>query len=271
MTNLSATTIDPNEMLVPKIQRSQPDFNLLSSENPEDLKLIEEAMSKSNPKSQPEKEREKKDSKEGLDVEKEFAKMKAKEYELMMTDKKPDKPLEGWDQWTGPDDQENAKVNGISRRLMDEQYFSKLTEWKRKKDEQIQRRSDYGMDHLILSQQVSKQSAKYLLLGKQPKWFNPFLYRSVMDEQLGREFNTSTEFYESIKPDINIPMGHVVTPTHREDGKEPFVPIKTKFGKKKHLHSKNASSLPKLFDAKPHNASKSNPFSKFELPEKAKV
>jgi len=133
MTNLSATTIDPNEMLVPKIQRSQPDFNLLSSENPEDLKLIEEAMSKSNPKSQPEKEREKKDSKEGLDVEKEFAKMKAKEYELMMTDKKPDKPLEGWDQWTGPDDQENAKVNGIYRRLMDEQYFSKLTEWKRKK------------------------------------------------------------------------------------------------------------------------------------------
>ncbi|ETO23977.1 hypothetical protein RFI_13183 [Reticulomyxa filosa] len=258
----SSAMIDPNQMLLPKVQRAQPDFNLMSSENPEDLKLIQQAMSKNGPRD----EQENGDG-ENEDVVKEFAKMKEKEYELLIDENKPVKPLEGWDQWAGPDEQENAKINGHTRRLMDEQFLARLAEWKDKKAAQIQNRLDYEMDHVILSQQISKNSAKYTLLGKQPQWFNPYLYRTVMSEQLGREFNTSTEFYNAIKPDINIPMGHIVTPTHKEDGKEAQATIKTKFGPKT---ARAKTDLPRLFDGS-KSTSKPKKFSSNQKPERARV
>ena len=144
----------------------------------------------------------------------------------------PDAPeaLPGWDSWTG---------FGIEkdRAYRDPEYLQAKALWQKKKKQIIDRRSDGGLKHVILSDEISKPSSKYLSKW-QPDWVNVGLYKEKMKDTIGREWNLSTEFFHTIKPDHDIPQGYIVTPTEKYDEEQDDMRHKTQFGNKKNGNKK---------------------------------
>ena len=140
----------------------------------------------------------------------------------MITKAVPEAPeaLKGWDKWTG---------FGIDDEFKDDEYLSAKASWEQRKKMILQNRSDAGMDHVIMSDKMSIQSAKYLVKD-QPKWVDMKAYRRKMRDTMGREWNLATEYFENIKPDYDIPSGYMLQPTVKEDDDEAEMNAKNQWG-----------------------------------------
>eukprot|EP00483_Globobulimina_turgida_P010722 UN10743 len=146
-------------------------------------------------------------------------------------------PLSGWDHWTGP---------GISDDFAyrDDEYLQAKAIWEKKKQKLLEKRSDGHLTNVILSDQISKASSKYVL-KHQPDWVNLGMYREKMKDTMGREWNLASEFFNSIAPEHDIPSGYIIRPTQKADGNDDSMRHKTKFGKngKDNLKKKKLNSV----------------------------
>ena len=132
--------------------------------------------------------------------------------------------MEGWDNWTG---------DGIEDDLayQDMEYIMEKEKWEEKKKRLLQGRSDRGLNNVILSDEISKKSMKYVCRW-QPDWVNLGLYRQKMKATVGREWNLGTEYLNAVRPEIDIPAGYIVQPTEKQkkDGEDEAMNTKTSFG-----------------------------------------
>ena len=128
--------------------------------------------------------------------------------------------LKGWDRWTG---------YGVDESYKDDEYKQAKALWEKRIKSRLESRSDGQLRGVILSDKISAQSRKYVL-KHQPNWVDTRAYRARMKDTMGREWNLATEYFETIKPDMDIPQGYMVQPTTKEDGKEADTNYKTRFG-----------------------------------------
>ena len=159
-----------------------------------------------------------------------FEKLKNKVIDKAMPNA-PEGALQGWDHWTG---------HGIKddKAFEDDEYLEAKALHEKRKKHLIAARNDGHLKHVILSDEISKQSSKYVVKW-QPDWVNIGMYRHKMNDTLGREWNLSTEFFDSIKPDYDIPHGYIVKPTIKEDDTENDMKYKTSFGNKNKNQKQN--------------------------------
>jgi len=188
-------------MLLPTTARKTPDFNLLDNKDPQQVKLIYDALQQQSGDAQ---------FMATEDHEAQFGALKAKVVGQAMPDT-PNGPLLGWDSWTG---------EGVSDRAAhrDQEYVRSRALWQKRKQRLLAKRNDGHLPHVIFSDEISGKARKYVL-RHQPDWVNLRAYKEKMRDTLGREWNLSTEFYHAIRPDFDIPHGYIVTPTLKMDGK----------------------------------------------------
>merc|ERR1712129_551688 len=123
----------------------------------------------------------------------------------------------------------------------DDEYLQAKALFAKRKASLMAKRRDAMLNSVILSDEISQASSKYVL-PYQPDWVNLSMYKQKMAESIGREWSLSTEFFHAIKPDVDVPHGYMVQPTSKDDGEESGVTYKTKFGpksKKKPMHSQS--------------------------------
>eukprot|EP00484_Ammonia_sp_Unknown_P002569 CAMPEP_0197077158 /NCGR_PEP_ID=MMETSP1384-20130603/212474_1 /TAXON_ID=29189 /ORGANISM="Ammonia sp." /LENGTH=1213 /DNA_ID=CAMNT_0042516017 /DNA_START=28 /DNA_END=3669 /DNA_ORIENTATION=+ len=257
------TQFDPAKILIPKTQRKTPDFNLLQTKDPKQIDMIHEAL-QSDGKNNNEKLAE---FIPNDNNEEEFRKLKEKVMEDAMPDA-PEGALQGWDHWTGYGIADDAAFR-------DAEYLQAKALWEKKKKQMMANRSDGHLSNVILSDEISRPSSKYVL-KRQPEWVNMSMYRHKMKDTLGREWNLSTEFFNAIKPDMDIPHGYMIQPTSKEKEDQNDEGIKTSFGEKYQQNEKSKGTkttpLQSVYKGNVHDdrygASKRN---SWERPERAKI
>eukprot|EP01083_Nonionella_stella_P094127 264016_1 len=209
------TKFDPKKILIPQTLQKTPDFNLLDNNDPKQVEMMYKALSDKNTATYA-------SFTENDTARQEFKQLK----ESVIEDAMPNAiegPLRGWDHWTGY----GIENDGA---LQDDEYLQARALHEKKKRKLIESRSDGHLRNVILSDHVSKASSKYLMKW-QPDWVNLGMYRTKMNDTMGREWNLSTEFFDTIRPEYDIPHGYIINPTQKEDGKDTNMTHKTKFGK----------------------------------------
>merc|ERR1712154_262631 len=169
----------------------------------------------------------------------------------------------GWDHWTG---------FGIvdDEAFRDNEYLEAKALWEKKKKHLMQNRNDGHLSNVILSDEISKASSKYVLKW-QPDWVNIGMYRSKMDDTLGREWNLSTEFFHTIRPQHDIPNGYIIKPTTKDDGRNDMN-HKTSFGNKhKQKKHKKQPKLNSVYKGNVVKYSNKTPQNVNERPERDRI
>jgi len=221
------TQFDATKMFIPEKAKKTPDFNLLATNDPKQIDLIYQTL-----------KNHKNEDKVAQFMPNDTALQEFRALKDSVISKAApilsEGALKGWDNWTGP---------GIARDAAfgDDDYLQAKALWEKRKKQIMESRNDGHLSNVILSDKVSKASSKYIIKW-QPDWVNIGMYRYKMDDTMGREWNLSTEFFHTIRPEHDIPNGYIVKPTQKQHAlnQHNVNYIKTKFGKNtKHKKTQN--------------------------------
>ena len=217
------TQFDRNKLLIPTKMVQRPDFNLLDTNDPKQIEVIYQSLNDDSGQ--------KKFAQFSAQstAENEFKKLKESVIEDAMPNA-PEDALKGWDHWTGHGIEDDAA-------LRDAEYLEAKALHQKKRKHLMEQRSDGQLANVILSDQISKASSKYVIKW-QPDWVNIGMYRTKMNATMGREWNLSTEFFDAIRPQHDIPSGYILEPTKKLDANNEANQYKTSFGKKTKNKSK---------------------------------